>query len=90
MLYDEKFDEPAALADLFSFKSAKLASSTKYICEYATQTSALFSNLQLECEVVRFLVRELVVSFKNNIIIGCINNNNNNVIYLWCATLTIG
>lgn len=33
-MYDEKFDEPAALADVFNFKSTKLSSSTKYVCKY--------------------------------------------------------
>ena len=33
-MYDEKFDESAALAELFNYKTAKLSSSTKYICEF--------------------------------------------------------
>ena len=33
VMYDEKFPEPGALADLFGFKSVKLPGSTKYICE---------------------------------------------------------
>ncbi|ELU14958.1 hypothetical protein CAPTEDRAFT_220050 [Capitella teleta] len=31
VMYDEKFSEPASLAELFGFKAAALASSTKYI-----------------------------------------------------------
>ena len=30
-MYDEKFEESAALAELFNYKTAKLSSSTKYI-----------------------------------------------------------
>ena len=33
-MYDEKFDESAALAELFHYKTAKLSSSTKYACKY--------------------------------------------------------
>ena len=33
VMYDEKFPEPAALAELFGFKSKKLAGSTKYVCK---------------------------------------------------------
>ena len=32
-MFDEKFDEPAALAELFKFKTAQLSSSTKYVCK---------------------------------------------------------
>jgi beta-1,2-N-acetylglucosaminyltransferase len=31
VMYDEKFTEPAALAELFGFRTAKLSSSTKYV-----------------------------------------------------------
>ena len=33
VMFDEKFDEPAALAELFKFKTAQLSSSTKYVCK---------------------------------------------------------
>ena len=35
VMYDEKFDEPAALAEVFTFQSTQLSSSTKYVCEYS-------------------------------------------------------
>ncbi len=33
VMYDEKFDESASLAELFNYKTAKLSSSTKYVCK---------------------------------------------------------
>ena len=49
VMYDAKFKEPGALAEVFGFKSHQLNSSTKYMCKYnngcIVNTAVLFSNI---------------------------------------------
>ena len=48
-MYDEKFDESAALAELFNYKTAKLSSSTKYICEFI-----MLIYLYNQCKIIQY------------------------------------